>query len=90
MRAWQGDYDGDGRVDLYVGNSNAQSELYRNLGRGAFERKTDTLITQGSRAVRAVTWADIDNGECCEGCVTKMCPDPFAAVRSLWQMAILI
>jgi len=41
--AW-GDYDGDGRPDLYVTNHLNQAMLFRNLGDGRFANVTDTAM----------------------------------------------
>ena len=61
------DFDGDGWVDLFIGNESSReggphpSELYRNNGDGTF---TEVAANQGIdvRAyVKAATWGDMDN-----------------------------
>ncbi len=63
--AWA-DFDGDGWLDLFIGNESDQrleapSELYRNRGDGSFEE----VAAQAGLAVRgfvkAVAWGDVDN-----------------------------
>ncbi len=58
-----GDFDGDGRADLYLTNHLNPARLYRNLGAGRFEDVTaavfahdDTLADKHGSA-----WADFDN-----------------------------
>ena len=46
--AW-GDYDGDGRLDLYVSNMNGPSRLYHNEGDGTFRDVAPELDVTGSR-----------------------------------------
>ena len=56
-----GDYDGDGRVDLYVARIYGEGALYRNLGGGAFvDRAAEAGLALGIHAAGAA-WADIDN-----------------------------
>ena len=58
--AWA-DYDNDGDLDLYVGNENVRSQLFRNNGDGTF---TDTARQAGvlnNDFAKAVTWGDYDN-----------------------------
>ena len=48
--AW-GDYDNDGDLDLYVGNENSPSQLYKNLGNGTFEDvAVQAGVTNGAMA----------------------------------------
>jgi hypothetical protein len=56
--AW-GDYDNDGRLDLFVASWNGTSTLYRNLGNGQFERPADAPTLTGTH--NFVAWADYDN-----------------------------
>lgn len=60
--AW-GDYDGDGLVDLYITNSEGskQNLLYRNLGKGNFERITNSPVVADASTSRCATWIDYDN-----------------------------
>lgn len=60
-----GDYDGDGLVDLYIschqgGGANDDNRLLRNLGGGAFEDVTPTLMADIGVG-RGVTWVDYNN-----------------------------
>ena len=58
--AWA-DYDNDGDLDLYVGNENYPSQLFRNNGDGTF---TDTARQAGvlnNDFAKAVSWGDFDN-----------------------------
>ncbi|MBE7499475.1 MAG: CRTAC1 family protein [Verrucomicrobiales bacterium] len=56
--AW-GDYDNDGRLDLFVARWNGTSALYRNLGNGEFERPANAPILTGTH--NFVSWVDYDN-----------------------------
>lgn len=60
--AW-GDFDGDGRPDLYVTNHLNKPQLFRNLGQGRFADVTDTFFSQedlkGDK--HGAAWADFDN-----------------------------
>ena len=63
--AWA-DYDGDGDLDLYIGNEAqpprlAPSRLYRNDGRGSFEDVTEPAGVANLRFAKAVTWGDYDD-----------------------------
>ena len=55
--AW-GDVDGDGDLDLAVGNYNQPNQLYRNQG-GTLV--LDTAWNPGARATTSVAWGDVDN-----------------------------
>lgn len=63
--AW-GDFDGDGRVDLYVGftrRSEAKNRLYRNTSDAGAVRFTDVAAAAGVDAMgetRQVSWIDVD------------------------------
>jgi hypothetical protein len=59
--AW-GDYDGDGRPDLYVTNHLKPAALFLNLGGGRFENVTAAVLgdqTGGDK--HGAAWADFDN-----------------------------
>ena len=55
--AW-GDYDNDGRLDLYVGN-NGPNMLYHNQGGGVFADSSSSFTASASYAVTSA-WADLD------------------------------
>jgi len=57
-----GDYDGDGRLDLFVSNSGGvyRNTLYRNLGGDQFVRVTNALTALAAYTWGA-QWADMDN-----------------------------
>jgi hypothetical protein len=56
-----GDYDRDGRLDLFVGNYYAAHYLYRNLGGGAFAKITAGPLVTEVVAGTGAGWADYDN-----------------------------
>lgn len=60
--AW-GDYNGDGRPDLWVGNHNhGAPSLYRNRGDGTFEDVTASVVVGRRTGDRhGPAWADFDN-----------------------------
>ncbi len=63
--AW-GDYDGDGDLDLYVGNEANEafeypSQLFRNLGDGTFEDVATTAGVGNLRYAKGAAWGDADN-----------------------------
>ena len=60
--AW-GDFDGDGRPDLYVTNHLNEARLYRNLGDGRFEDVTARHFDPEhlGRDKHGAAWADFDN-----------------------------
>ncbi|QEH35284.1 FG-GAP repeat protein [Aquisphaera giovannonii] len=58
--AW-GDYDGDGKIDLYVSNSGSENRLYRNNGDGTFTDVARTLgVAEPIRSFSCWFW-DYDN-----------------------------
>ncbi|MDE2850861.1 MAG: CRTAC1 family protein [Acidobacteriota bacterium] len=63
--AW-GDYDGDGDLDLYVGNEATEahsypSQLFRNQGDGTFEDVAASAGVTNLRYAKGVAWGDADN-----------------------------
>jgi hypothetical protein len=58
--AW-GDYDGDGRLDLFVSNMNAPCRLYHNEGNGTFRDVAPELGVTGPAHAFACWFWDYDN-----------------------------
>ena len=63
--AW-GDYDNDGKLDLFVVNGTLDGQLhnnalYRNEGGGKFEKITTGSIVNDFGMFRSCAWADYDN-----------------------------
>jgi hypothetical protein len=57
-----GDYDGDGRDDIYLVNQLGPNALYRNKGDGSFEDVTaEAGVALGDRVCVAATFVDYDN-----------------------------
>jgi hypothetical protein len=59
MGACAGDYDGDGRVDLYITNFGPNT-LYRNAGNGAFTDVTSTARVGDPKWSAGCAFADLD------------------------------
>jgi hypothetical protein len=55
------DVDNDGFVDLFVGNENVPSQLFRNRGDGTFEDVGGLAGVAGTGFTKAVAAADVDN-----------------------------
>jgi hypothetical protein len=53
-----GDFDGDGRLDLFVANVGGPNRLYRNNGDATFTRITTSDLGSGSTGC---AWGDFDN-----------------------------
>lgn len=58
--AW-GDGNGDGWLDLAVGNSNDANRIYWNTGRDDLLDKTAPWETGAEMATHSVAWGDVDN-----------------------------
>ncbi|HEX7087661.1 MAG TPA: CRTAC1 family protein [Vicinamibacterales bacterium] len=58
--AW-GDYDNDGRLDLFVGHEQSPSMLYRNRGDGTFEEVGAKAGVRPITFVKGAAWGDYDN-----------------------------
>ncbi|WP_419860684.1 CRTAC1 family protein [Candidatus Palauibacter sp.] len=63
--AWA-DFDGDGWLDLFIGNESRdslthRSELYRNRGDGTFEEVAGDIGLGVADFVKGVAWGDYDN-----------------------------
>jgi hypothetical protein len=57
-----GDYDGDGRDDIYFLNQHGTNALYRNLGNGSFaDVSAKAGVALGDRVSVGATFADYDN-----------------------------
>ena len=55
------DIDNDGYLDLFIGNENAPSQLFRNKGDGTFEDISHKAGIDGIAFTKGVTAADYDN-----------------------------
>jgi len=58
--AW-GDYDGDGRIDLFVSNMNSPGRLYHNDGNGTFHDVAPAMEVEGPANAFACWFWDYDN-----------------------------
>jgi hypothetical protein len=58
--AW-GDYDGDGRPDLYVANDFGRKNLYHNNGDGTFRDVSAEAGAEDPGAGMSAAWGDYDN-----------------------------
>ena len=55
------DYDNDGDVDLFVGNGNAEDQLFNNAGDGTFTEVTGSAIAASLYSSTGSAWGDVDN-----------------------------
>ncbi len=55
------DYDNDGDLDLYIGNEEMPSQLFRNDGRGTFEDVAASAGVTNERYAKGVAWGDYDD-----------------------------
>jgi FG-GAP-like repeat/ASPIC and UnbV len=58
--AWA-DYDNDGDLDLYAGNENSPSQLFRNNSDGTFTDVAPFAGVENNRFAKGVVWGDYDN-----------------------------
>ena len=57
-----GDYDNDGKLDLFVANAGGQNNfLYRNNGNGSFTKITAGVVVNSGGNSHGSAWADLDN-----------------------------
>ena len=61
-----GDYDNDGRLDLFIANNRGNQQaspnmLYKNMGNAIFVEVTGTSITESAARTNDAAFADIDN-----------------------------
>ncbi|MFM9948713.1 MAG: FG-GAP-like repeat-containing protein [Saprospiraceae bacterium] len=56
------DFNGDGKLDLFVSNENSQHEnLYRNNGDGTFTKLTTGPLVSAGGSTMSSSWGDYDN-----------------------------
>jgi tetratricopeptide (TPR) repeat protein len=58
--AW-GDFDNDGRLDVFVGHEETPSQLFRNRGDGTFEDVTRKAGVGRTAFTKGAAWGDYDN-----------------------------
>ncbi len=61
LAASWGDYDNDGRLDLYVANDFGRNNLYRNEGNGRFRDVSAEAGVEDLGAGMSVAWVDYDS-----------------------------
>jgi len=77
--AWQnsvwGDYDNDGRLDVFVTGPFGSNALFRNEGGGGFRKLTEaeagSLVSEANGGCGGAAWADYDNDGYLDLFVTK-------------------
>jgi hypothetical protein len=58
-----GDYDGDGKCDIFLCNLNGSSRLYRNLGNWKFQDVTEEAgLANTNQLARGAVFADVNGG----------------------------
>jgi hypothetical protein len=61
FQATWGDFDGDGKPDLFLANDYSRPTLFRNLGAGKFAEVTEEMGLANARFGMGATWGDYDN-----------------------------
>jgi len=56
-----GDYDNDGDLDLFVGNTNGLNQLFKNNGNGTFTDVATSVGITNTSSVFSCGWGDYDN-----------------------------
>jgi len=81
------DFDGDGRIDVFVANDSVPEQLYRNKGDGTFE---ETALLAGAAvdtdghvfAGMGVDFADYDNDGLVDAAITDLAYQKYALFRN--------
>jgi hypothetical protein len=69
--AWA-DYDGDGKIDLFVANDFGDNQLFRNRGDGSFEEVAARAGVAGPGNGMSIDWGDFDNDGHLDAYVSNM------------------
>lgn len=56
-----GDYDNDGKPDLYVTSMSGQNRLFRNLGDGNFKSMSNSKVVTNDGSYLSANWVDYNN-----------------------------